>query len=371
MESLPNEILLQIFECPSLTNADIAHCQSVCRRLDIIAKRSIRPNYTFKVDYKTHPTWRLIRCLLINPELGAKFTSINVTWHRRHINQPRTWTKQWKWTDQEKDQIQILSEMYQLIPATVKVIVDGINSEALLPLFLAFTTNLRDLDLGDTEPNFIRRGPFTENTIRMLNSCYEDGESPFDDPDNYRFGDHAMIKEKYAFGNPEVLWFHANIDLGNLLPGLKSVGYIRNWYQDLALNEPGWHAMGLAKMLFLPQLHTLKTWCFHAWVLGFGLAITAAERQSGRKKSTVKSLELLQFSFRGDMCFDMIAEMTGSLECLVWSTPTGMWRSKEQIADLFLRHNPDTLKRDRIVIGPVTWKRPGSPNRNDEEYEDA
>ncbi|KAF3926559.1 hypothetical protein AA313_de0202694 [Arthrobotrys entomopaga] len=142
IESLPNEILLQIFESRVLTNADIAHYQRVCRRFHSIAESSLRRNYTFKVDYKTHPTWRLIRSLLVNPEIGTKFTSINMTWHRRHVNQPETWTKQWKWTAEERKQNLKLGEKYHLKLETVIVIVGGINSEALLPLLLAFTTNL-------------------------------------------------------------------------------------------------------------------------------------------------------------------------------------------------------------------------------------
>ncbi|KAF3926622.1 hypothetical protein AA313_de0208587 [Arthrobotrys entomopaga] len=204
----------------------------------------------------------------------------------------------------------------------------------------------------------------------MLKSCYPDGEAPFGNPDEYNPSQFPWITIKYAPSHISILWFHENIHLGRLLPGLKTVKSINHGYKELGWNGAGWHAMGLVNMLFLPKLQTLKTFRCYTWPLGLQFPFTNAKMQSGRVKSQVKSLELLGFYFRGVECFETLAEMTGSLEYLAWSSPSTLARQDEQIVGLFLQNNRGTLRRDRIVLGTMSSVRP-DPNLDDEDYEDS
>ncbi|KAK6331307.1 hypothetical protein TWF730_004392 [Orbilia blumenaviensis] len=146
--ALPPELLLQIFG--ELDIADIYNLKRSCKRFNDISQHS-RHSCVFKIDAPGHPTWKLIRYLLRNPDVGKQVVDIRVEWHRRgstendHIGR-----EQWTWTKREMEAIELIIRGTDpsITLRLETAIFGGINSEALFPLLLIFTPSLESLDLG-------------------------------------------------------------------------------------------------------------------------------------------------------------------------------------------------------------------------------
>ncbi|KAK6350973.1 hypothetical protein TWF718_004151 [Orbilia javanica] len=156
--SLPNEILTTIFDDRCLSNADLTRIQLTCKLFRENIRRKNNRRYTFKVDAVEHPTWRLIRYLLKNPEVGERIDEITVQWKRRDASDEGTWTTRWNWDSKECELIHKLVRAWCLDHSTERSIQHGLNSEALLPLLLVFTPNLKTLDMGDIDSELVKHG---------------------------------------------------------------------------------------------------------------------------------------------------------------------------------------------------------------------
>ncbi|KAF3912497.1 hypothetical protein ABW20_dc0106237 [Dactylellina cionopaga] len=154
LSGLPLNVLLKTFDL--LEVADCARIKQVCRYFHTVVK-NCRYTYNFRVDAPSHPTWKLVRFLLANPEsnLGAQFHDISVIWERRQAENSETWTKPWKWTYEETCNIRETGKKWKLSGQMIRAILMGMNSEALLPFFLCLTPNLESFDLGDVETKLI------------------------------------------------------------------------------------------------------------------------------------------------------------------------------------------------------------------------
>ncbi|KAF3172711.1 hypothetical protein TWF225_010000 [Orbilia oligospora] len=153
--SLPNEILSNIFKDRCLSNADLTRLQLTCGLFRDNIQQQTSRRYTFRVDAQGHPTWRLIRSLLKNPKLGERFGEITVRWERRDASNKETWTEKWSWEKDEFEKIDDLCEKWCIDDHTQRSIGGGMNSEALLPLLLVYTTNLKTLDLGTIDVGLV------------------------------------------------------------------------------------------------------------------------------------------------------------------------------------------------------------------------
>ncbi|EGX43601.1 hypothetical protein AOL_s00215g337 [Orbilia oligospora ATCC 24927] len=190
--SLPNEILSNIFNDRCLSNADLTRLQLTCSLFRDNIEQQTSRRYTFRVDAQGHPTWRLIRSLLKNPKLGERFSEITVRWERRNASNKETWTETWSWERDEIEKIHDLCEKWCIDDRTQRCIGYGINSEALLPLLLVFTTNLKSLDLGNIDVVLVTH---TYQEWRSGAALWAIGESEHSDP-------QAEFDEKCQSHNP-------------------------------------------------------------------------------------------------------------------------------------------------------------------------
>ncbi|KAK6503871.1 hypothetical protein TWF481_008874 [Arthrobotrys musiformis] len=157
---LPSEILLQIFG--EIDIADIYNLKRTCRLFNEISSRS-RHTCLFKVDAPGHPTWKLLKYLLRNQHVGKQITEIHVEWHRCGLGENDLFGRgQWTWTDREIGKIHDICEgVSSSTTNPLKcAIIGGINSEALLPLLLILTPNLKYLDLGIVNGELITHNPY-------------------------------------------------------------------------------------------------------------------------------------------------------------------------------------------------------------------
>ncbi|KAK6532823.1 hypothetical protein TWF281_006995 [Arthrobotrys megalospora] len=169
--SLPMELLIEILSQDILTNEDVASASLVCHRFNAAAQSSPGRPYDFKVDTHSHHTWKLIRCLLYNPDLGNRFTSITVNWAARvalnNLSGVRGRPPTWTWNEYETSKIKEIGQKngqeYGIFKELVDEILAGEDSESLLPFLLFFTPKLERLDLGSVVANspqrwFVRNG---------------------------------------------------------------------------------------------------------------------------------------------------------------------------------------------------------------------
>ncbi|KAJ6264695.1 hypothetical protein Dda_0845 [Drechslerella dactyloides] len=360
---LPTELLFDIFSGDNLTCADLGRCQQVCKTFrDIIQHCKI--DYTFKVDVTAHSAWRLIRCLLINPQIGERFKSIKVTWHRRRPMKPKTWAAIWSWTKEEREQIEHLGSEW-LTGDTIRAIWTGLNSEALLPFLLCFTPNLESLDLGEAFEGLIYPTFTAREGIRVIEASCGDGykwspKGNYDDGWAYYDAISAGTTPRREDVHP--LWFHMNLNPKQWLPGLANITYFAHDYKDH--QDPngfylGWPAQYLAKILLLPRLQTARV--RHCATIEFRQHIplfdTVNSLLTARRRSTVKRLELVDSCFRQED-YDALAKLTGSLERVEWSWVSETSRyytslasiSEERVAKAFLRRNKRTLTPEQVFL---------------------
>lgn len=155
--SLPSETLVQILCDDGLSNADTASLRRVCKRFK---HHAFYRKIVFRADAVSHSPWKLARRMLFHDaELGEKCTSFVVQWKwntvERGIN-----VENWKWTEEEQARIKDICEQWGFhtdipasprIPSYLRDVLQGRNSEALLPLLLCYTPNLKSLNIGNLE----------------------------------------------------------------------------------------------------------------------------------------------------------------------------------------------------------------------------
>ncbi|KAK6524830.1 hypothetical protein TWF281_011728 [Arthrobotrys megalospora] len=146
--NLPSELLAKIFSDESLSQGDIFRAMQVCRLFSENIQQCAGRRYTFIVDGERHTAWKFARCLLKNPGLGEQFVDITVEWDRRDIDDFDCWPQDWSWTEEEEAQIIGICENWAINNRTMEIILEGTNSESLLPFILCFTPKLKSLDLG-------------------------------------------------------------------------------------------------------------------------------------------------------------------------------------------------------------------------------
>ncbi|KAK6355773.1 hypothetical protein TWF718_000154 [Orbilia javanica] len=371
LATLPAEILIQIFENKILTPIDLASCSKTCIRFTNIISLNIKLHYTFRVDYFTQSAWKLIRCLLINPQIGERFKKISVAWHRRERRDDNTWTWKWDWTQDELIKIYDICEYWGL-EGVYSAIEDGLDSEALLPLLLCLTPNLESLDLGNASAEIIYDpyGYSGKDVREIYNVCagtyYE-----WDPERSYKPGKQLGSGSKPP-GYP--LWVYRAFNPDNLPPGLLN---IREFSHGCCIHQRhmnSWPIENIAKILALPNLKVLKL---------AGATKPQEPRRPPRsqksteietKKSSIEQLELLD-CWLPTASYKTIAKLTGgsleSFKCILpvtprrwFDPPSSLTRAAETEAEIkytFLQSNVGTLSLGCV---DVTGRPPPQPTRH-------
>ncbi|KAK6530776.1 hypothetical protein TWF281_007611 [Arthrobotrys megalospora] len=347
--SLPVEILLQIFQNESLTAADVARCARTCRLFHDTAA-TCKIDYNFQVDDVSRSAWRLIRCLLVNPALGQRFRKITVTWHRRRPRKPKTWAKRWRWTRPgERAKLAAICDRWPISHSDMK---KGMNSEVLLPILLFFTPKLESIDFGQPITGMIYPGFTYREGIRIWEHCQDEpgcdfkwtGKDRWDDGRDYFQAIGAMCIPD------ELLWFYTALDPNDWLPGLSNIKEFSHG-SCTDKGRRGWPAKQLPKIMLLPHLETLR-------ICRCSALQSALPKDIGfsTRKSPIKRLELINCIFRTSD-YETLAGYTGSLKslrCVIDETPLMRgeeWKvSPEDLVDIFLDSNGNTLSRDQITI---------------------
>ncbi|KAK6509654.1 hypothetical protein TWF481_004385 [Arthrobotrys musiformis] len=403
--SLPAEILLDIFERTINdpfnphrdTNTDIIHIRLVCRKWRALSHEFALRYFSIGIDSTNRSLWKLGRCLLYDTSLAAQIQELIVRWHRREADIPETHTKRWKWTREDRERIEFYRKELSshISSATFDAMLEGVNSESLLPFILCFTTNLKELDLNNMESLLIGRVWFADShgvgseTIRRVlgRGPSEEGFKYIEDEDededdeygaeDYEDDDYDSDRryldcdEEFLRNHmpPEAkgegaLWFHVNIGTpGNYLPGLRQVTHLRNGFNSYNFvidSLSGWSAKYIAPLLFLPNLEFLEIKS-HATIGGtiYGdknaihRPLPPSFEPYRGLKSKVKTLELWDGRLRLED-YDAIAELTGNL------TDLQIDHSEHHnplpdpdlayIANTFRAYNKETLTLHKICI---------------------
>ncbi|KAK6514041.1 hypothetical protein TWF506_008468 [Arthrobotrys conoides] len=372
--TLPAETLLQIFKDDSLTPTDLAQCAQTCRKFRGLAcLPDHKIDYIFKVDHPSHASWRLIRCILLNPALGERIQTLQLEWHRRRRRDKSTWTLKWDWTEDELTKISELCKRWDLNSSLYTAIKIGLNSEALLPLLFCFTTKLESLDVGNVGHDMIsdEYGHTIYDAARIYTHCMG---IPL--PDNYSqpslpVNEHEVnLTQWFESGGAEYYpkgrvrepisrlpWVYSAFTPGSWSPGLSNIKEFSHGgsnsnslrYRPQSLND--WPNKNLSKILQLPKLETLKLSHLNALM---GTPIVNHPKPVHK----LKRLEIFHYRFyRTD--FEIVAALTGgSLESVVcvlsdenftpWDMPPEQKISL--ITDYFEENSKDTLARDKISV---------------------
>ncbi|RVD84110.1 uncharacterized protein DFL_005878 [Arthrobotrys flagrans] len=145
----PTEILAEIITNETLTPADLGRCEQVCKLFRDIVQHYSRRNYILRIGHPSQQTWRLVRCLLVNPKIGERFRSITVAWGRPQyiVTDSGTDLLRWIWTPEEKDQISAFAGGV-LGQQGLRGVYWGVDCGSLIPLLVCYMPNLEFLDLG-------------------------------------------------------------------------------------------------------------------------------------------------------------------------------------------------------------------------------
>ncbi|KAF3165548.1 hypothetical protein TWF751_009104 [Orbilia oligospora] len=123
---------------------------------------------------------------------------MTVEWHRRNWSDWKIdkehWTKDWAWTGLEREKISALCKKWDINEKTKSIILGGKNSEALLPLLLYLTPNLKSLDLGEVDLPLVDLGiqayvPGDEtysSALKLLGCEFDEDDDGDDDDRDYR-----------------------------------------------------------------------------------------------------------------------------------------------------------------------------------------
>ncbi|KAK6516936.1 hypothetical protein TWF506_006816 [Arthrobotrys conoides] len=392
--SLPSEILLDIFHRVSTNwtypdrnaNADIIHIRQVNRKWRALGQDVPLRNFCIEVDDINRGLWKLGRSLLHDASIASQIEEVEVFWSRRKADDPKTFTKRWKWKKEDRERIEYYREELgsYITSATFDAILEGVNSESLLPFIFCFTTRLKDLDLGYVQALLIARawfangagaedirvslGPGLDEKVFKYIEDEVDGEEFAYDYDNIPddFYQTSEFFEKHmppGVDEEAALWFHVNMGTpGNYLPGLRQVTCLRNGYTEYQFylaDLSGWSAKYIAPLLFLPNLENLEIEC-HATIGGrkdklyYPLYIPFEPYRGLRSK--VKRLQLIDGRMRMED-YDAIAELTGNLEYLrIYHSNMHNELPDEElpyIATAFRLCNQSTLALDQIVINDL------------------
>ncbi|KAK6361584.1 hypothetical protein TWF730_005305 [Orbilia blumenaviensis] len=361
--SLPVELLIQIFSDCCISSSDLVNCRQSCKHFNEVADHcSI--NYTFRVDAVSRTTWKLIKQILKYPEIGKRFKTIRVTWHRRIPRKVRTWALQWKWSeDDRKRLLDILGDdgaSYNISEAVWA----GLNSESLLPVLLLHTPNLQSFDMGDAKLDVM--GPYVSpgEAERVYNYCTVDNpaeripmgsQNPtYPGPWAFSFPEEMhRLMSHYSF-----LYLHMRLS-STWLPGLSNITHFSHGCYRTGGYFDRWPASHLTLMMLLPRLQVAQF--YGATILPPDgeppLKLTLDPKVSGQK-STVKHLELLNCCLQ-KADYKAIAEITGSLrsfKCILEDEddPWEDYAYETDVHDFFRLHNPNTLKNENISITRAT-----------------
>ncbi|KAK6349269.1 hypothetical protein TWF730_010019 [Orbilia blumenaviensis] len=283
---LPNEILAKIFSDECLSDIDLSKTVQACKLFREVVQEYPGRKLTFIVDAPSLIGWRFVRCLLRNPEIGEYFREIKLEWDRRAYGLPEDedrWTDTWNWTEQEKEQISTFCAKWDINEKTTSLILEGRNSEPLLPLILCLTPKLKSLDMGDVDPQImnIRDNCTSRDQRRSAREylIYKFGpKDPFS-PDRYPFQDISgarnRIQEEYGtilkmhrprdhsiffFDNLQYRVGGGEVKPKSLSPGLASLEYFSIGCSKTRKDVYGGknHVPGFLPVLLLPRIETIE-----------------------------------------------------------------------------------------------------------------
>ncbi|KAK6498798.1 hypothetical protein TWF481_011371 [Arthrobotrys musiformis] len=366
--SFPNEILAIILGDEVLSNGDIGRAERTCKLFQANIQEYVAPRrrYTFWVDSVDRPAWRLIRRLLKDPKLGETFVEINVKWERRIASDPSTWPSDWRWTRAEQSCIRRMCRKWDLSSGTLLNILEGKNSEALLPLLLCFTPKLKSLDLGSPDGRIVNCA-YTDHEleqalkaigITISGSSYSGQYWEDYCEESHRF--QAREHELFLFDGLEYLRVYDCRVVGSpkLSPGLKSLEHFRIGGQRK--NDRPFQLQSLFPIFSLPKIKSI-----HA----FGLIDndtdsyptgSSSYKPSRRGPSSLKYLTLESHSQEQMSMFPYknvktIAKITRNLEVLIVNDKRsrGYQNKKEideKVGEMFLKYNQGTLDPRRLRI---------------------
>ncbi|KAK6534139.1 hypothetical protein TWF281_005477 [Arthrobotrys megalospora] len=361
--SFPSEILLNIFHqlgsfygTLNSASADIIRVRQVCKRWRILGQDVPIRYFSITIDEVERRIWKFARSLLYDVSFATQIKELFVRWSRRRADTPGTFTTRWKWTKEDREQIEWRREAMApyISSATFDAMLEGVNSESLLPFICYYTTQLEYLDLGFTEALLVARAWYSHgsgfyNIRKMLGpgpkdegfkyiedevGLEDEDEDEDDDNDSDYDSDYDSDPELYDKENfflkhmpPEAeeegaLWFHLNMGTpGDYLPGLRRVVRLENRntnYEFPLRSVSGWSAKYIAPLLFLPNLEILEIEG-HATIGGnkdkmhYPLSVSFEPYRGLRSK--VKRLQLADGRLKLED-YDAIAELTGNLDCV-------------------------------------------------------
>ncbi|KAF3199120.1 hypothetical protein TWF191_004606 [Orbilia oligospora] len=378
--SLPNEILSQILRDECLSNGDLGRAECTCRLFQANIQEYIAPRrrYTFWVDAVDQPAWRLVRHLLVNPKLGEQFVEINVKWKRRTAGDKETWTKDWKWKRKEVSRIRKLTTRWKMNTRTAYNILRGKNSEALLPLLLCFTPNLKSLDLGNINRDIMDCGR-SEHAQALealgVDINYEIGSAP---------GIYSSESQMFMPDNHQ-LFFFDNLEYQNesgfnegprkLPPGLSNLEHFSLGVQGK--DETPFNTQDLFPVFCFPKIKSI----YASGLIDNGDDMYSIARYTpnSRKISPVKHLTLKSYgrerstSIRLDS-IKRIARITRNLETLVIGNKSSRVyystkKRDEKLARRFLKYSKDTLDPTRLRINGGSFTNAGEYDEDAEKRE--
>ncbi|KAK6531830.1 hypothetical protein TWF694_002995 [Orbilia ellipsospora] len=298
---LPTELLLDIFQ--RVDNASVARCRRVCHSFLAVANQIHLTSYTLLIDHQNFSAWKFFRSLLNNHKLGDHLTELKVEWYRR-TEEPETWTPKWIWSEEDLvliNKLQKIEQTSTIKPETFDVIKYGGNSEALLPVILCFTNELKSLDMGKVQLqplviDYYSNGNRYTPYLPFLGIADPPDPDPkeVEDEDSLEAFEEVLIPP-HVPGDSSVLWFHANIGHpGKYLPGLKNLTSLSHGYDDTTFTSEylwGWYAKYLAALLFLPKIERISVAGCATLGMGTHDAIhNDIKKIKSRGKSTVREL---------------------------------------------------------------------------------
>ncbi|KAK6506408.1 hypothetical protein TWF506_011318 [Arthrobotrys conoides] len=348
IRSLPNEILVQIFRNKSLSNKDLTNAQLACRLFKDNIESFVTSNrhYIFRVDEVSQPTWKLIRHLINNPELksGHQIVSITVKWHRRIAKSEDTWTKSWFWRESEIQELKSLCYKYEFTDEIKhNILHGGKNSEALLPLLLRFTPNLRSLDLGNIDGRIV--DDTEANCVQSLSAL---GCHWYSSPEREYRNERESCEAKRS------LFLFEHLQPWNLPPELRGIRYVSMSCKDGVGSRHSERTLSI--ILLLPNVERIQV--SYSTNGEYRDGYTPSYDFGFKKTSPVKylDLEIIGTGGHSTYYFFSVAEMTGNLTSVNIRRKyksgdiTKTLEGDEEIARKFLECNKTTIQKSEIYI---------------------
>ncbi|KAK6508585.1 hypothetical protein TWF506_010669 [Arthrobotrys conoides] len=384
--TLPNEILAKIFGDNDLCDVDISRAIQVCKLFKENIQGFVGQKLTFIVDTASHLGWRFVRCLLRTPEIGEHFIDITIEWDRRNWKRWRydrkPWTADWVWTELEKQQIVALCHQWEINENTKSLILGGKNSEALLPLILCFTPNLKALDLGEVDISLVDFGtpaPGGDMFLSVLELLGHDFDDDFNNVNDYNKFRTAYYNFVASYRPPNhSLFFFDNLQYkvgGNIVgpkkvfPGLASLEIFRigGPKDDRTVHGISLRHSECFAILLLPRIQSVAMSSTFA-------SVDLLEPFSDRP-STLKRLTFIHgFTHQQEpdrvVFFEKLSEITSNLEQVYINARFSSFeqdhsRFFEPITRIFLK-NIKTLKSSNILVNGGGFDETGRWNFDEE-----